>query len=351
VSLSGVTLRALIQVAGQMDLAGRPLRLELDHLRQLRLPAILHWDMSHFVVLVAVGRTGITIHDPATGERSLTFLEASKHLTGVALELAPAAGFARLDERARLPLSVFWSHLGGNGHALLQVLVLSAVLQLMALAAPFYLQITVDEVIARGDADLLLVLALGFAVLAAIRAVTSALRGLVLLVVQNVVQFQLGARLFRHLIRLPSAFFEKRHVGDILSRFGSLQPIRTILAEGIITAVLDGVMAVLTLAMIFIYSGQLALIVLTAVLLYAAVRLALYRVFVAAHRSHDPGRSPGKLDLHRNRARDSEPEALQPGKRARGPVVEPVRRGRQRQRTPRPRQGRVQHDQRPRLRP
>ena len=217
-------------------------------------------------------------HDPATGERSLTFLEASKHLTGVALELAPAAGFARGDERARLPLSVFWSHLGGNGHALLQVLVLSAVLQLMALAAPFYLQITVDEVIARGDADLLLVLALGFAVLAAIRAVTSALRGLVLLVVQNVVQFQLGARLFRHLIRLPSAFFEKGHVGDILSRFGSLQPIRTLLAEGIITAVLDGVMAVLTLAMIFIYSGQLALIVLTAVLLYAAVRLALYRV-------------------------------------------------------------------------
>src|SRR5215207_1655682 len=277
VSLSGVTLRALIQVAGQMDLAGRPLRLELDHLRQLRLPAILHWDMSHFVVLVAVGRTGFTIHDPATGERSLTFLEASKHLTGVALELAPAAGFARGDERAGLPLSVFWSHLGGNGHALLQVLVLSAVLQLMALAAPFYLQITVDEVIARGDADLLLVLALGFAVLAAIRAVTSALRGLVLLVVQNVVQFQLGARLFRHLIRLPSAFFEKGHVGDILSRFGSLQPIRTLLAEGIITAVLDGVMAVLTLAMIFIYSGQLALIVLTAVLLYA-VRLALYRV-------------------------------------------------------------------------
>src|SRR5205823_5538406 len=83
---------------------------------------------------------------------------------------------------------------------------------------------------------------------------------------------------FRHLIRLPMSFFEKRHIGDILSRFGSLQPIRNLLAEGMISAVLDGIMAMLTLAMIFVYSLQLALIVLGAFILYGAVRLAFYRV-------------------------------------------------------------------------
>src|SRR3954447_8347687 len=118
VSLNGVTLRALIQVASQLHLLGRPLRFELDHLRQLRLPAILHWDMSHFVVLKTVDRGGIGIHDPASGEKYFSIAEASKHLTGVALELSPAEGFAPKDERARLPFSVFWAQLSGSGHAL-----------------------------------------------------------------------------------------------------------------------------------------------------------------------------------------------------------------------------------------
>src|SRR5829696_9046376 len=83
-SLNGVTLRALIQIASHIHLLARPLRYELQHLRQLRLPAILHWDMSHFVVLKAVNRKRITIYDPAAGERRYGFTEAAKHLSGVA---------------------------------------------------------------------------------------------------------------------------------------------------------------------------------------------------------------------------------------------------------------------------
>src|SRR6476620_8929182 len=105
VSLNGVTLRALMQVASSMNLACRPLRLDLTDLRQLRLPAILHWDMNHYVVLKSVSRKAIVIHDPAWGERSFPLSEASRHLTGVALELTPAEGFIAQDERARLPLS------------------------------------------------------------------------------------------------------------------------------------------------------------------------------------------------------------------------------------------------------
>src|SRR5215211_2283027 len=278
-SLNGVTLRALMQVASHLHLLSRPLRYELEHLRQLRLPAILHWDMSHFVVLKAVTRKGIVVHDPAAGEKLYPIAEASKHLTGIALELAPTEDFVVQDERARLPLSAFLGQLSGSGHALIQILVLSILLQLLTLAAPLYVQLTIDEVIARGDVDLLIVLALGFGLLMVIKTATTTVRSLVLLVVQNVLQFQLGARLFRHLIRLPMSFFEKRHIGDLLSRFTSLQPIRNLLAEGMITSVLDGLMAVITLAMIFVYSTELALIVLAATVLYAGVRLALYRVF------------------------------------------------------------------------
>ena len=278
VSLKGVTLRALIQVASQMDLACRPLRFELGQLRQLHLPAIVHWDMNHFLVLRSVTRRGIVVHDPASGERFFPIAEASKHLSGVALELSPSEGFLPKDERARLPFSTFWTQLRGSTHALVQILILSVVLEAFVIASPFYLQLTIDEVIARGDADLLIVLALGFGLLTAIKVASGAIRSLVLLIVQNVLHFQIGARLFRHLVRLPIAYFEKRHIGDILSRFTSIEPIRSALAEGMIAATIDGLMAVATLAMIFVYSTQLALVVLAAFILYAAVRLGLYRL-------------------------------------------------------------------------
>ena len=278
VSLKGVTLRALIQVASQMDLACRSLRFELGQLRQLHLPAIVHWDMNHFLVLRSVTRRGIVVHDPASGERFFPIAEASKHLSGVALELSPSEGFLPKDERARLPFSTFWTQLRGSTHALVQILILSVVLEAFVIASPFYLQLTIDEVIARGDADLLIVLALGFGLLTAIKVASSAIRSLVLLIVQNVLHFQIGDRLFRHLVRLPIAYFEKRHIGDILSRFTSIEPIRSALAEGMIAATIDGLMAVATLAMIFVYSTQLALVVLAAFVLYAAVRLGLYRL-------------------------------------------------------------------------
>jgi ATP-binding cassette subfamily B protein RaxB len=277
VSLKGVTLRGLMQVASQMHFACRPIRFELGHIRQLQLPALVHWDMNHFVVMKSATKRGILINDPAAGQKFLPLAEASKHLTGVALELSPSEGFRARDERSRLPFSTFWTQLDGSAHALVQILLLSIILEAFVIASPFYLQLTVDEVIARGDVDLLLVLALGFGLFTAIKVAASAIRSFIVLVVQNVLHFQIGARLFHHLVRLPIAYFEKRHIGDILSRFTSVEPIRSALAEGMITAIIDGIMALATLAMIFIYSVQLACVVLAAFMLYAIVRLGLYR--------------------------------------------------------------------------
>jgi ATP-binding cassette, subfamily B, bacterial CvaB/MchF/RaxB len=278
VSLKGVTLRGLIQVAGQLHLACRAVRFELDHLPQLRLPAIVHWDLNHFVVLRSVSRKELVIHDPACGVKRYPLKEASKHLTGVAVELSPTEEFVSKDERSRLPLSGFWGHIRGAPHALVQILALSFVLEILVVASPFYMQLTIDEVIARGDVDLLLVLALGFGLLTGITVLSTALRAHIVLVVQNTFHFQIGARLFHHLVRLPLSFFEKRHIGDVLSRFGSIEPIRNLLAEGVITALIDGVMVIATLVMIFIYSPLLAAIVSLAVVFYGALRLALFPV-------------------------------------------------------------------------
>jgi ATP-binding cassette subfamily B protein RaxB len=251
----------------------------MEGLRQLRLPAIVHWDMKHFVVLKAVTGKEVVIHDPADGVRAYPLAVAAKHLTGVALELSPAEGFAPKTETARLPFRAFWGQMPGTGSPLLQVFVLSAILELLVIAAPFYMQLTVDEVVARGDVDLLFTLALGFGLLMALNVATTAMRSHIVLVVQNTLHFQIGARLFHHLVRLPLPFFEKRHIGDILSRFQSIEPIRHALAEGLILAAIDGLMAGATLVMIVVYSPTLALVVLAALALYVLLRLALYRRF------------------------------------------------------------------------
>ena len=185
---------------------------------------------------------GIVIHDPAQGERRLSYDEASKHLSGIAVETWPLEDFAKKDERTKVPLSAFFGRVRGTVHALGQILALSIIIEICLIAAPFYLQIAIDQVIASGDVDLLVVLALGFGLVVAISVAAKALRSLISLCLQNTLHFAMGSRLFHHLVRLPLDYFEKRHIGDILSRFISLEPIRNIIAEGLITAVIDGLM-------------------------------------------------------------------------------------------------------------
>ena len=277
-SLNGVTLKSLVEIARHLKLASRAVRLEPDDLKQLKLPAVLHWDMNHFVVLKSVKNTGLVVHDPALGEKRMSWKEATKHLTGVALELTPTSDFERKDERSRLGLSTFLRQASGAKHALLQLLALSVALELLVIAGPFYLQLTIDEVIARGDVDLLIVLALGFALVALLTVAVTWLRSVIVIFLQNSLHFAFGARLFHHLIRLPLSFFEKRHIGDVLSRFSSLEPVRNLISEGLILAIIDGLMAVVTLVIMFLYSVKLALIVLGVFLLYCAVRLAFFWV-------------------------------------------------------------------------
>jgi ATP-binding cassette subfamily B protein RaxB len=235
--------------------------------------------MAHYVVLKSYRKKGVVVHDPAVGEKWFSISEASKHLSGVVLELSPTEQFCRTDERVRLPFSVFWRGMSQNAHSLVQIMVLSVVIECLVLAAPFYMQLTVDEVIARGDADLMVVLGLGFGLLLLIKVISTATRSFVVLILQNALSFEIGARLFHHLLHLPLSFFEKRHIGDILSRFNSIEPIRNMLAQGLITGLIDGLMSMLMLALMFKYSVQLGFVVLFAFALYAALRLALFTMF------------------------------------------------------------------------
>ena len=277
VSLKGATLNSLINISDHMDMASRAVRLNIIELGKLQLPAVLHWDMNHFVVLKSVGSKRLVIHDPAFGKRVLSFDETSKHFTGVALEITPTHSFKPKTERQQLHLKDFWRNAQGLKRGLVQLLLLSAVLQAFTLVAPFYMQLVVDEVIISQDSDLLSVLAFGFLLLALVKLGTNALRSYVILHISSTLNFQMGINLFRHLIRLPMGFFEKRHIGDVMSRFGSLNQVQDLLTMGLVTAIVDGAMAITTLIMMMIYAPKLAMIVTIVVCAYAVIRAASYQ--------------------------------------------------------------------------
>lgn len=276
VGQDGVTFKWLVDVATQLDLDARAVSVGIESIGELALPAVLHWDLNHFVVLRSVDARKIVIHDPAFGKRTLTLAETSKHFTGIALELSPTTQFQRRDERVRLTLSDLWGRAINVKRSLAQAFVLSLIMQLFLLASPFLLQITVDEVLTNYDADLLVVLTLGFAGFALINVAAQTVRGYTLLYFGSTLSYQMVGNLFRHLVRLPIEFFERRHIGDITSRVSSLDPIKNMLTEGVIASLIDGMMALSTLVLMLIYSPKLALIVLAAWLIYLVIRLALY---------------------------------------------------------------------------
>jgi ATP-binding cassette subfamily B protein RaxB len=277
VSIKGMTMKTLLLMAQRLGMNGRGLRLEPEGLTKLRTPAILHWDMEHFVVLKEVHGNRIVLHDPAMGIRRCDLSELSQHFTGIALELTPTAAFELKDEIRRLGLTELCGRVASFWTAMGQAVTLSIILQIFVLASPFYMQLAVDEGVLQGDKGLLTALAVGFGLLTLIKLAADWLRAQVLNVLGSVVNFQCVVNLFHHFVRLPLSWFERRHIGEIVSRFGATRPITDLVAEGLVATMVDGLMAVLTVAMIILYSPTLAAIVVGGLVLAAAVRLGSFR--------------------------------------------------------------------------
>ena len=275
-SSRGVTLSNLMAMASSMSLAPRALRLEVPAIRKLQTPCILHWDMDHFVVLEKVSRSSYIIADPAVGRRRLTESEFSSHFTGVALELTPTESFEKGKQFESVTLGALFKSVRGLRSRLFKLLLISAAIQSVALLMPIFSQLVIDEVIVAANSDMLLVLALAFGMLALTNAAFGALRSFAVLYVGAHLQMGWGTQVFHHLMRLPLEYFERRHMGDVLSRFKSLSPIQNLTSTAIVESIIDGMMAATTLALMLFYSPLLALIPVTAVALYIGVRCAMF---------------------------------------------------------------------------
>ncbi len=269
----GASVKQLLRAGERLDLQGRPLKLGLEDIGRLTLPAVLHWDTDHFVVLRRVNRRSIVIHDPAVGIRKYSLAELDCHFTGIAIEFSPAVTFTKEAAAKEYSVRQLFSVTPSFRSAFYQVFVLSLLLQLLSLIFPLYLQLVIDQGLSKGDRDIILLVALLFSLVILAKASVSYFRGVVLLQFSSQLGFQLVSNTFAHLLRLPLPYFERREMGDIVSRFSSIDNIKQLVTQEMITVIVDGVFSILTFFLLFLYSPLLAFVALFFVLVLTSIRI------------------------------------------------------------------------------
>lgn len=272
----GLSLTQLVDRAASLGLGCRGLRIELADLAQLSMPAILHWELRHFVVLERCDQRGIHIVDPASGRRHVAWGEVSRAFTGVALELWPEQGFAPVRSRPVIQWRRLIGQCDGVWSALARIVALALLMECCALLLPLFVQTVVDQVLASGDLALLHVLAVAFIVLVTAREVMAWLRGWMARILTSRLGLFWQSRLSSHLFRLPIPFFERRSLGEILSRYGSVESIQRTVAGSLVEALLDGMMVLLVLGLMAWYSPALVAVVLVGVALYATLTIVTF---------------------------------------------------------------------------
>ncbi|EJF8683909.1 peptidase domain-containing ABC transporter [Escherichia coli] len=275
-SARGATLAGINGIAEQLGMATRALSLELDELRVLKTPCILHWDFSHFVVLVSVKRNRYVLHDPARGIRYISREEMSRYFTGVALEVWPGSEFQSETLQTRISLRSLINSIYGIKRTLAKIFCLSVVIEAINLLMPVGTQLVMDHAIPAGDRGLLTLISAALMFFILLKAATSTLRAWSSLVMSTLINVQWQSGLFDHLLRLPLAFFERRKLGDIQSRFDSLDTLRTTFTTSVIGFIMDSIMVVGVFVMMLLYGGYLTWIVLCFTTIYIVIRLVTY---------------------------------------------------------------------------
>jgi ABC-type bacteriocin/lantibiotic exporter with double-glycine peptidase domain len=269
---NGVSALGILRAARSYGLRGRGVRIDdLAELDMLPAGAILHWEFNHFVVFDRVDRHGPVILDPAHGRRRVPRSEFEEAFTGVALLLEPSEAFESSGRREPL-LRRYFGQMLAYPALWSRSLLMSVLVQLLALALPLMTTLLVDRIIPRRDVDLLGVLVAGLGMMVLFNFVSSLVRANLLVQLRTLLDANMTIGFLDHLIDLPYSFFQKRSAGDLLMRLGSNATVREILTSGAMSALLDGSLVSVYLVLIFWISPLMGAVV----VLLGLLQLSLY---------------------------------------------------------------------------
>ncbi|WP_271411775.1 type I secretion system permease/ATPase [Pseudomonas sp. Q1-7] len=262
----------LLLAARQLGLKARWVQARLERLNRTPLPAIARSRTGEFFILARLDEGKVLIHDPLSGQPEILPQQAfedrwSGELLLVRSEASLASELARFDFTWFIPAIVKYRKLLG------EVLLVSFVLQIFALLTPLFFQVVMDKVLVHRGLSTLDVLAVGLLGIMLFESLLSGLRSYVFAHTASRIDVELGARLFRHLVALPLAYFQARRVGDSVARVRELENIRSFLTGNAITLLLDVLFSVVFIAVMCFYSGWLTLVVVLSLPLYFLLSL------------------------------------------------------------------------------
>ena len=279
VGRDGLSGRGLVQAARSYGMRVRPVSLPKDSdFRFVKLPAIIHWEFNHFIVVERWSPKWIDVVDPAQGRRRLTHEEFDAGFTGVVIILEPGAHFDRRSNAARVSISTYlFQYLQHAPASTIQVLATSILLQLFGLLLPLLTEVIVDHILPFKISSLMVLLGVGILMLVLMQTVATLLREWSLVYLQARTDMHMTLGFCEHLFTLPYSFFQQRSSGDLLARLSSNTLIRDILSNQLISTLLDGGTVTIYLVILVWQSLPFALLTLLIGLLQVILLLASYR--------------------------------------------------------------------------
>lgn len=272
----GSRLGDLVSLAKELNFHTRAVKVELDEIKNLRMPCILHWELNHFVVLSKVTKNYFEIHDPALGRRIISHSKMNTSFTGIALECTPSQSFQKVHVANVITLKDILRWMPNINKPLLNVMFMSMFIELMSLTSPLYMQLIVDDVLINSDKELLLTIIIVSIIILITNIFISSVRSWAILTLSTLLNSYWLRNVFSYLLSLPMSFFEKRQIGDITSRFNSATSIQQTITSYFIESFLDGLMAIGTLFLMFIYSVKLSIVAIVALIIYTVIRFVWY---------------------------------------------------------------------------
>jgi ABC-type bacteriocin/lantibiotic exporter with double-glycine peptidase domain len=279
VGRNGLSALDIVKAARNYGLRVRAVTLQENDLQLVSLPAIIHWEFNHFLIVERCSPTWVDVVDPAVGRRRLSSEEFWRGFTGIVMMLEPGVRFDRTSSYRAINLrSYALNYLKIAPLSLAQILGASLLLQLFGLAVPLLTAVVVNHILPSGRNDALTILAIGLFILVAAQVAMTLLRAWLLLYLQTRVDSQMMLSFFEQLISLPLRFFQQRSSGDILSRLTSNMVIRDTVSNQLISTVLDGSFVLTYLIVLFRGSPLFGWIVLACGLVQVIVLIAANRV-------------------------------------------------------------------------
>lgn len=265
---------AVVRAARWLGLKARAVRADMPGLARIPLPAIVRLRGGEYAVLGGIGPDSVLLcTPPQRAPRTLSPDAFVKCWTGIVIPVTRRTFLG--SARRRFDFSWFVPFILKYRRYLLEVLLASLFLQVLALITPLFFQLVIDKVLVHHGLTTLDILAVGLLIVSLFEVVLGGLRTYVFAHTANRIDVALGAELFRHLLRLPASYFGARRVGDTVARVRELESVRNFITGSSVTVLVDAGFTAVFFVLMYAYSPLLTLVVAATLPLYAVLALVV----------------------------------------------------------------------------